>query len=224
MSTCAILVCFLETVSTLTLVRHGQSFPFQGERAALTATGEAQAEALARFWRRHEVRFDEVYCGALPRQVRTAEVVANALGWPAAVCDPAWNEYDAPGILRDQTMPREHREFQRMFEAAMLRWLEGSSDGKGAESWPAFRERVSGAIARIMAGQPSRSVAVFTSGGPIGFTVHQAMQAPAKSFLDVNWRVRNGSFTQFVFDRNRLTLDGFNAIPHLEEEPLWTYR
>src|SRR5579872_1843669 len=135
-STCAILVCFLESVSTLTLVRHGQAFPFQGAGAALTDTGEAQAEALARFWRRHEVRFDEGYCGGLPRQVRTAEVVAQSLGWPAAVCDPAWNEYDAPGILRDLSMPAEPREFQRRFEAAMLRWLDG--DANGGEPWPAF--------------------------------------------------------------------------------------
>ena len=106
----------------------------------------------------------------------------------------------------------------------MTCWLERGAECNGVESWPAFRARVIGAIERILAGPPSRRVAVFTSGGPIGFAVHCAMQAPAKSFLNVNWRVRNTSMTQFIFDRSRLTLDSFNAFPHLDEDSLWTYR
>ena len=88
----------------------------------------------------------------------------------------------------------------------MNAWLECGETGD-CEPWTAFRARVSGAIQHIMAGPPSRRVVVFTSGGPIGFTVHCAMGSPAKKFLDVNWRVRNTSVTQFLFDRTRLTLD-----------------
>ena len=215
-------------MSTLTLVRHGQAHPFQGRDARLTPTGEAQATKLAQFWLRGGVRFDEVHHGTLPRQSRTAEVIAacfHAAGesWPHPIADPAWNEYDAPGVLQHLDIPADPREFQRMFEAAMMRWLEaGETDG--VESWPAFRSRVSGAIERVMAGPPSRRIAVFTSGGPIGFTVHCAFAAPARAFLDVNWRVRNTSITQFVFDRTRLTLDCFNSFPHLDDQSLWTYR
>jgi predicted solute-binding protein len=54
--------------------------------------------------------------------------------------------------------------------------------------------------------------------------VQHALQAPAQSFLDINWRVRNCSVTEFVFDRRRLTLDNFNGIPHLEDAALRTYR
>jgi broad specificity phosphatase PhoE len=234
-------------VSTLTLVRHGQAHPFQRERATLTSAGEAQAAKLAQFWLRYKVRFDEVYSGALPRQVRTEEVVGECFRsagapWPAAVRDSAWNEYDAGGVLQhlvptDAALRAlaaefeqargsrdENRRFQRMFEAAMAHWLEGPIEADSVESWPTFRSRVSSAIQRLMAGPPSRRVAVFTSGGPIGFTVQSALQAPARSFLDVNWRVRNTSVTEFVFDRKRLTLDCFNAFPHLEEVSLWTYR
>jgi broad specificity phosphatase PhoE len=213
----------------------------------LTSAGEAQAAKLAQFWLRYKVRFDEVYSGALPRQVRTEEVVGECFRsagepWPAAVRDSAWNEYDAGGVLQhlvptDKALralaaefelargsPDENRRFQRMFEAAMAHWLEGPIEADSVESWPTFRSRVSSAIQRLMAGPPSRRVAVFTSGGPIGFTVQYALQAPARSFLDVNWRVRNTSVTEFVFDRKRLTLDCFNAFPHLEEVSLWTYR
>ena len=234
-------------MSSLSLVRHGQAHPFQRQSAALTAAGEAQAAALARYWLRQGVRFDEVYCGTLPRQVRSEEVVGECFraageSWPAVVQDAAWNEYDAPAVL-EHYVPAdarlsalaaeyaaargsadEYRMFQRMFEAAMNCWVEGSIEAEGVESWRAFRERVSGAIQRLMAGGASRRVAVFTSGGPIGFTAHCAVQAPAKTFLELHWRVRNASITEFVFDRQRLTLDSFNAIPHLDDASLRTYR
>jgi broad specificity phosphatase PhoE len=215
--------------------------------ALLTGAGEAQAAKLAQYWLRHGVQFDEVYSGTLPRQVRTEEVVAEWYRaafrpWPAAVRDEAWNEYDAPGVMQHlvpgdarltelaaefekaRGTPDEKRRFQHMFEAAMTRWLEAETDTDGVESWAAFRGRLSGAIQRVMAGPPGRRVAIFTSGGPIGFTVHCSLQAPSRSFLDVNWRVRNTSITEFVFDRSRLTLDCFNAIPHLEDVILRTYR
>jgi broad specificity phosphatase PhoE len=234
-------------VSTLTLVRHGQAHPFQGSDAALTSTGEAQAAKLAKFWLANGVRFDEVYCGTLPRQVRTAEVVAQCYRdsgepWPAAASTSAWNEYDAPGVLQHLVPAHagltalaaefekargtadENRTFQRMFEKAMTCWLEGSVEANGFEPWPAFQNRVSSAMQRLMAGPAGRRVAIFTSGGPIGLTLQSALRAPAKSFLDVNWRVRNTSMTQFLFDRSRLTLDCFNSFPHLDDVALWTYR
>jgi broad specificity phosphatase PhoE len=215
--------------------------------AMLTGAGEAQAAKLAQYWLRHGVQFDEVYSGTLPRQVRTEEVVAEWYRaafrpWPAAVRDEAWNEYDAPGVMQHlvpgdarltelaaefetaRGTPDENRRFHHLLEGAMTRWLEAEIETAGVESWAAFRGRLSGAIQRVMAGPPSSRVAIFTSGGPIGFTVHCSLQAPARSFLDVNWRVRNTSITEFVFDRSRLTLDCFNAIPHLEDVILRTYR
>jgi broad specificity phosphatase PhoE len=234
-------------VSTLTLVRHGQATPFQREGAILTSRGEAQALRMAQFWIAKGVRFDEVHTGELARQVQTEQVVAASfreagLPWPAAIRDSSWNEYDAAGVLshivpadaglaalaaefeQARGSPDEKRKFQRMFQAAMSCWLEGAIPAEGVEPWPAFRDRVSGAIRRIAAGPPGRRIAVFTSGGPIGFTVHYAMRSPAGSFLDVNWRVRNTSVTEFIFDRDRFTLDTFNCIPHLENPDLHTWR
>ncbi len=234
-------------MSTLTFVRHGQAEPFQRESAALTSLGESQAAALAQFWLRNRVRFDEVQRGVLARQTRTEQVIAACFRsagepWPEARADAAWNEYDAPGVLQHvvpadprlaalaadfelaRHTPDANRRFQRMFEAAMSSWLEGNAATKDVEPWAAFRDRVSGAIRRIMEGPSGRRVAVFTSGGPIGFAVHSALQSPARSFLDVNWRIRNGSVTEFLFDRERFTLDSFNGVPHLGNPALRTYR
>ena len=228
------------------MVRHGQAEPFQRESARLTGLGEAQAAKLAEFWLCHGIRFDEVYCGRLARQVRTEQVVAETFRtagqpWPEVTGDACWNEYDAPGVLghlvpKDPRLaalaeefeqmrsgPDSNRYFVRMLEAAMLQWLDGASCN-GMEPWSAFHARVSGAIRGFTQGPPSRRIVVFTSGGVIGFAVHLAFQAPSRSFLDVNWRVRNSSVTQFMFDRERFTLDSFNSIAHLYDPALWTYR
>jgi broad specificity phosphatase PhoE len=94
----------------------------------------------------------------------------------------------------------------------------------GAEPFAAFRDRVAGAIRRVMAGRSGRRVVVFTSGGPIGFTVNSAVGGPDRSFLELNWRIRNCSVTGFVFSQLRLTLDSFNQVSHLEEAALHTFR
>ena len=235
-------------MSLLTLVRHGQAHAFQKESDRLTETGEEQARRLAVFWRENGIRFDEAYTGALERQRATERMVAAGVPeWPAAVVMPEFNEYDATGVLnrlvpelaarepgfasrvqmfeafRDDPV-RRNRAFQAMFEFAMHVWLTGAMEVEGVESFAAFRERVRAGLQRIQESGISRRVAVFTSGGPIGLSVQTAMQAPDTQFLEVNWRVRNCSLTEFLFTPGRFTLDSFNSVPHLSDAALITYR
>jgi broad specificity phosphatase PhoE len=238
-------------MSLLTLVRHGQATAFQKASDQLSELGEAQARELARFWLKNGVRFDEIYTGTLVRQTRTEQIVAQCfaeadVSWPAASPLPGFNEYDAAGVLnhlvpaiaaRDERFAAlvhafeaarhgsdRNRTFQRMFEIAMQVWLDSKADVDGVEPWPAFRHRVRGALRQVMRGTGNRRVAVFTSGGPIGLSVQLAMKAPDATFLEVNWRIRNCSLTEFVFSGERWTLDSFNGVPHLEDMSLWTYR
>jgi len=210
-------------MSSLTLVRHGQAAFFQGD-GHLTPVGETQARQLAQHWLREGAGFDEVFSGTLARQVRTEQLIAESFreagaSWPEATRDPAWNEYDAAGVITGPAVPfghPEYRAFQLKFEAAMHEWLLGRDTRNGAEPFAAFRDRVAGTIRRLMSGPSGRRVAVFTSGGPIGFTVNSAMCGPDRSFLELNWRIRNCSITGLVFSQARLTLDSFNQVGHLE--------
>jgi broad specificity phosphatase PhoE len=47
--------------------------------------------------------------------------------------------------------------------------------------------------------------------------VQIVLQAPEPMAIEINWRVKNCSLTEFVYTRGRISLDTFNATPHLRE-------
>lgn len=235
-------------MSQLVLVRHGQAAAFTADSDRLTELGERQARALGSWLAERGARLDEVHVGTLRRQRDTARLVGEALAerglpFPEPREHEGWNEYDAGGIngrlgralaerdasyaalVRDfeakAGAPDRNRYFQRMFEALMERWVSGEAEDEGVESFATFHARVRAARDAILkqdAGQGSRNVMVFTSGGPIGVCVQLALQAPERMAVQVNWRVKNGSMTEMLFSKDRLSLDSFNATPHLDEK------
>ena len=208
------------------MVRHGQARPFDSNPDQLSALGEEQARALGEYWKRTGVAFDEVWSGSLQRQRQTAELAAAG----ALQVSDDWNEYDANGILHHFAPPYSledvadrNRKFQKIFEPAMLAWL-AAEEHAAVETWGVFRARVLRGLRRIQEGASNRSVVLFTSGGPISVLVQAAIRAEGRSFLEVNWRVRNCSISEFTFSKDRLSIDSFNALPHLERAELRTFR
>jgi broad specificity phosphatase PhoE len=238
-------------MSVLTLVRHAQASFHADNYDELSALGQTQARLLGEFWVRRQIDFDEVYCGPRVRQRHTAEIVGSAYTqagrpWPEPVVLAELDEYDLGSIFRtlapdlaqqdaafaellaayrrDKGGPNHVRSFQKMFEALTVHWAATPSSVAGVEGFAAFRDRIASGLRRVMERPGSgRRVALFTSGGVIGTSVRLALAAPDRMALEVNWRVRNCSLTEFVFTKDRFTLDSFNALPHLEDPALWTY-
>jgi broad specificity phosphatase PhoE len=239
-------------MSGLILVRHGQASLFADDYDRLSDVGRIQARLLGEYWARRGLAFDEVYTGPRMRQRQTAELAAavhegNGSRWPELVELPEFDEFDLGGILHrlapelarqdtgfaelvaryEQSSEYEvrARSFQKMFERLAGHWLSEGDSIREMETWPAFRERVRRGLRHIL-DRPGRGrrVALFTSGGFIGTAMQIALAAPDRIALENSWRLRNCSLTEFVFTRDRLTLDGFNAVPHLEDSRLWTYR
>src|ERR1700693_6007584 len=206
-------------MSTLVLVRHAQAKPFEKDSDRLSAIGEQQAIALGEFWKARNIRFDEVYSGTLRRHTRTAELAGFAEFAPK----PEFNEYDATGILHAgnghvEPDVKDNRELQKLFEAAMPQWIAGTLQSPGLETWQSFRERIQRCLQSIVEeDRPSRRVVVFTSAGPIGVAVQTVVGAKEPMAMELNWRIRNCSLTEFIFTHSRISLDTFNATPHLEE-------
>ena len=238
-------------MSQLVIVRHGQAAAFSEDSDRLTELGERQSAVLGEYCASRKLEFDEVLVGGLRRHAQTEAQVAAAyeragLPWPAARLLPGWNEYDAGAImqklgeaLRERDLgfrkqveefqaaagtPQQNRFFQRMFEALMARWIAGDIAVDGVESFEAFHARVCDALDAVLGGQGSRRVIVFSSGGPIGVSVQRTLRAPKPVALELNWRVRNTALTEYVFGPGRISLDLFNATPHLADERLQSFR
>ena len=239
-------------MSSLTLVRHAQASFFADHYDQLSALGEKQAQLLGEHWARSGRTIDEVYVGPRQRHQQTAAMVAAGLAqsgvaFPAPVVVPDLDEYDLGGIFdrlapalakedknfatllemkfHGETTADKARSFQRMFEPLLIHWLNAEAALDGLESWAAFQIRVQSGLRQITDRPGSgREVAVFTSGGFIGTAVQLVLGAPVRAALELNWRIRNASLTEFVFSRDRISLDAFNAIPHHTDPELATYR
>jgi len=204
-------------MSALVLVRHAQSTAFESNSDRLSAIGEQQAICLGQYWQAQGVHFDEVYTGTMQRHIRTAELA----GFSHFTAQAEFNEYDAPGILRanpEYAPAVDNRQLQKQFEKMMPLWIAGKLASPDVESWTVFRERILRGLHRIIDLEaPTRRIVVFTSGGPIGVAVQTVLQAPEPVAIEINWRIKNCSLTEFVFTRGRISLDTFNATPHLRD-------
>jgi broad specificity phosphatase PhoE len=239
-------------MSFLTLIRHGQASFFASDYDRLSSVGEQQAQLLGNHWAKQGLVIDEVYAGPRARQQKSAELAGigyqqSGLIWPKPIILDDLDEYDLDG-LTNHLAPRlaeRHsefarlvegyrqseseldrlRSFQRMFETLLRHWQTVDTPGSAFESWSDFRQRVHRVMRRIQ-DHPGRSrrVVLFTSGGFIGTAVQQILGASDPTALELNWRVRNSSLTEFVFTQDRFTLDNFNTIPHLADPAMWTYR
>jgi broad specificity phosphatase PhoE len=229
-------------MSTLLLVRHGQARAFEADSDRLSDRGGEQAVRLGQHLVAIGAEFDEVHVGTLVRQRRTAEIVGEAFTsaakpWPTAQVNAAWNEYDAGGVVgtllpelaaRDAGFarlvgefqaaagrPDRNGHFQRMFEVLMDQWEQGTISHDAVEPFSEFHARVRGAFAEILSRGGRRRVAVFTSGGPIGVCTQEVLEAPRKTALRLNWRVKNASLTEMIFSEGRASLEYFNGVEYL---------
>jgi broad specificity phosphatase PhoE len=237
-------------MSALLLIRHGQAAAYEPDSDRLTEIGERQARRVGEALAREGALPVRMVSGSLVRQRRTLELASEVLAshgvsMPVAVIDPRWNEYDAPGILdgllpalakseasfaalvaefqANAASPERNRYFQRMFEVLMETWRRGLVAAPGVEAFGTFHARVRQALDELTNEGGRGTTIVFTSGGPIGVCAQLATGAPDAAALTLNFRVKNGSLTELVFSKGRLSLDGFNAVGHIEPE-LRTFR
>jgi broad specificity phosphatase PhoE len=239
-------------MGSLVLVRHAQASFFDADYDVLCPIGEEQSRRLGDYWAALGLGFDEVYTGPRVRHRRTAELVGARLkqadlAWPEPVTREAFDEHSVDRLLREsvdslcadhphlgalaqayagaESRGEKQKTFQKLFEALVRLWCAGACAIPGADDWPTFRDGVCETLAGIVKRDPAgRRVAVFTSVGPISAALGWVLKCPDEVGLEMGWRLRNASLTEIVFTRGRVTLDGFNALPHLDQPELCTFR
>ncbi len=236
----------------LFLVRHAQASFFERDYDKLSPVGELQSRLLGQYWARCNAVFDRVFSGPRARQIDTAKIVADAcrragFSFPEPVLLREFDEYAGDAVL-ERSLPRlvesdsrireahgawqrsadsseRLKNFQRLFEAVIGKWVEGEIVLPDVEPWPEFCARVDQGLSRILSsGSRGEQVAVFSSGGPIGVAMQRALQLSPRETLRVAWMSRICSYSEFLFSGERFTLSAFNAHPHLEDPSLLTYR
>jgi broad specificity phosphatase PhoE len=238
-------------MSTLFLIRHGQASSYDHGGDQLSELGRVQARKLGEYLVQSSATFGCVIAGTMLRQQQTASIVGEVYAeagrsFPSTQVDARWNEYDAQGVTgalvpvlaaADAGFARkveefqaaigtreQNRFFQRMFEVVMAKWVRDEIAAPGVESFSTFHQRVREAREAITRDSASRRVGVFTSGGPIGACVQEVMRSPSLVAMEINWRVRNTSITELLYSRDRISLDVFNAVPHLVDPALLSFR
>ena len=236
-------------MGSIYLIRHGQASFGADNYDVLSPLGVRQAQIVGQHLVDLGLRFDRCLSGDLSRQQDTArhalqQFSAAGLSAPALEVDPAFNEFDAfgvlsallPGLLPDEPdavaamthAAEDPAEFQRIFDLIVARWLSGTWDTPELESWLAFVERVQGGLNRVLdhAGH-KQNIAVFTSGGTITALLHLLTQIPASEAFKLTWQIVNTSLSQLKYRGREVTLASFNNHVHLQllkTPSLITYR
>lgn len=171
--------------------------------------------------------------------------------FPEIVSEPGWNEFDLAHVYRalapqlcaeDPEFERQYQDLQAQAreaderpEASVHRrwlpcdvkvvqaWMQGRHAYDG-ESWPAFRERVIGCQSKIEPADREANIVVFTSATPIGVWTALSMEIHDQRAMRLAGVLHNASCTLVRLQDGQLRLHSFNAIPHLVEPELRTYR
>ncbi|WP_409299164.1 histidine phosphatase family protein [Pseudomonas sp. KCJK8993] len=225
-------------MGSIYLIRHGQASFGADDYDVLSTIGVRQASVLGDHLAALGVNFDRCLSGDLQRQQHTAQttleqLAAAGLATPALEIDPAFNEFDADAIIRAllpdllsqepealntlRNAAQNRVEFQRIFALIIQRWLAGTYDPPGLESWLGFVERVQGGLQRILEAADNRQkIAVFTSGGTITALLHLITRMPAQQAFELNWQIVNTSLNQLKFRGREVSLASFNGHTHLQ--------
>jgi len=236
-------------VGSIYLIRHGQASFGADDYDKLSPLGVHQAQIAGQHLAELNLRFDRCLAGDLTRQQDTArhalaQLHAAGLPAPTLETDAAFNEFDAyaildallPGLLPDEpealtamnNAAHNPAEFQRIFELIIERWLSGTWDTPGLETWLGFVERVQAGLNRLLdLAKGQQNIAVFTSAGTITALIHILTQIPATDAFKLGWQIVNTSLSQLKFHGREVTLASFNSHVHLQllkTPSLITYR
>ena len=205
------------------LVRHAQASFGAADYDNLSPLGHRQSEALGAAMAHQGIRPDRVFIGAQKRHRQTWEGMAKGLG-----CDleptvlPGFNEFDFKGLLdarfasepAPEGVHSDRRTHFRKLRETVLMWQRDEIDNP-PERFADFAARVREARAIVAASGAESPVAV-SSGGAIGQSVAEVMEAPADQMIALQLQVKNCAVARFVIASSGTWLHGFNETPHID--------
>jgi ribonuclease H / adenosylcobalamin/alpha-ribazole phosphatase len=195
------------------LLRHGQTPMSVQKRYAgrtdvpLTEAGLAQAAAAAK--RLASAGIDAIVASPLQRTVQTAEAVAAVTGLPVTT-DEGFRETDF-GAWDGLTFA----EVRERWPAEMAAWLgDPQVAPPGGESFTEVSERVTAALARVLAGRTGQRILIVSHVTPIKTLVAAALLAPPAALFRMHLDVAALSEIDWYAD-GPAVLRSYNDTAHL---------
>ena len=224
-------------MTSIYLIRHGQASFGKENYDELSELGQKQATHLGSSLARRLPLFDSVYMGSMKRHKQTAigcleQFESSAEIRDSIEIDSGWNEYDHAEILRvlrpefetaasmmafvkQQDDPKAF--FELSFNQAIEKWMSGEHDQEYTETWSDFRGRVHSALDRVIEmSTGKKSIAVFTSGGPISLLSQSLLGVDERKLMHMNWTLMNCGVTKVIRTRTRSFLSSLNEHTHFE--------
>ena len=214
-------------MSSVILIRHAQASLGKSNYDELSELGLKQATLLGEYLKRTEIEPAAIITGGMVRHQQTANKLTTALsGNMSLYQDKDWNEFDFKKLIQSylSKFPNETpsagdiKAFFTILKKSMLAWSndELNNEKGGFESWEDFSTRITRAIASV-SGDPDRPTLVVSSGGAISMLLMQILDVSPKTMIDMNFQIRNTSFTEIISRPHKKTLVAFNQINHLIE-------
>lgn len=205
-------------MAEVTLIRHAQASFGEADYDRLSKLGHEQSKTLGDYLSSQSRTYDRVVLGTMRRHFQTA-ASAGLIGPFEA--HQGFNEYDFGDLLAcryPDGMPEEvghdRRGHFRVLRDTIGLWQNNKIDGV-AETYEDFQNRTRAAM-NMACRDGAKTVAVVTSGGPIGQIVADTLGAPPSQMIALNLQVKNTSISRMVYNVNNRFLHEFNATPHLD--------
>ncbi len=225
-------------MSELYLIRHAQASFGSDNYDQLSALGADQSRWLGEYFAGQGLTFDHLVVGGMQRHRQTMDGILAGMreGIGTVSTDyrvhPGLNEYNFKKLVagfgrafpEDELyrqilqQPTDKSAYYRLLRRVLSAWHDDKIPEQ-EETWRQFNDRVAAAASLIRSlAEPGNRVLAVSSGGAISaFIGHVLTLSPEKVF-DLNLQIKNTSISRFFFNRDKLNLYGFNAIPHLETD------
>lgn len=222
-------------MGTLYLVRHGQASLGADDYDNLSDLGHKQSLRLGEYWRAKGLTFDAVLVGTLKRHTQTLADILEGMGLTennaAPLTGPVpplqWpglNEYDSEAVIaalhpaplaKNNASPERYRAHMRLLRDGLTQWMNGVTSPRGMAAYAEFVQGVTSALNHVRSHHDG-NVLLVSSGGPIATAVGHVLGTTPETTIELNFRMRNASVTEFAFTPKRHMLVTFNALAHLD--------
>jgi broad specificity phosphatase PhoE len=99
-------------------------------------------------------------------------------------------------------------------------WAKDKIFVNGVIPWKDFRNNVKKGLTIILKNtKNNQKIGVFTSGGTISSITAESLNINDElKIVDLNFSIRNTSFTTFLYSKETFNLLSFNELPHIEKD------